>query len=146
MSDNNDQDRCTSVSSKFGFCDQCRAMHSCQQSSGDSNTDIEEVLTSLRNTVAFSSRDWSLCKEDVWIYGILLGWDECANNFGFSDEVCARMERLHSVVERVLFEHQLPSPIVPDESVASSVDQRLTRLEERVNKLTQRLGFVAYGL
>lgn len=37
---------------------------------------IENPLESLRSAIVFSSRDWSSCKRDAWIYGIVVGWDD----------------------------------------------------------------------
>jgi hypothetical protein len=33
-------------------------------------------LSSIATVMATSPRDWSLCSEDAWLYGIALGWDE----------------------------------------------------------------------
>jgi len=33
-------------------------------------------LTSIHDTISFDAKDWSLCKKDVWIYGIVCGWDD----------------------------------------------------------------------
>lgn len=50
---------------------------------------------SLRKTILFSPRDWSLNPEDAWIYGIVIGWDwslpEVAHRHGWSSDVTERL-------------------------------------------------------
>lgn len=59
------------------------------------------ALESIERTIAFSPRDWSICKRDAWIYGIVFGWDdltaECALaiRHGWNAETVARLHSLH---------------------------------------------------
>ena len=40
------------------------------------------AFDSLLNTIVFDPRDWSLNPKDLWIYGIIVGWeDECFGEF-----------------------------------------------------------------
>ena len=40
------------------------------------------AFDSLINTIVFDPRDWSLNPKDLWIYGIIVGWeDECLKEF-----------------------------------------------------------------
>jgi len=32
-------------------------------------------LESIRDTFVKSSKDWALTKQDSWLYGIIVGWD-----------------------------------------------------------------------
>lgn len=55
---------------------------------------------SLHDTIVFSSKDWSLCKTDAWIYGVIVGWDEDAlkeikKDFNWSDDIADRLKQLH---------------------------------------------------
>jgi hypothetical protein len=44
-------------------------------------TETRAALESLRDTVVFSSNDWSTAPDFAWIYGILVGWtDDDGNN------------------------------------------------------------------
>lgn len=71
---------------------------------------------SLRNLLAFSSRDWGATREDAWIYGIVFGWDtepedlwgdeqsdeamrEMAEQHGWDDGEVARLRLLHAQFE-----------------------------------------------
>lgn len=59
----------------------------------------DDFRASLKNICAFSPRDWSLDREDAWIYGIVSGWGESltevAQQHKWSDETTARLKRLH---------------------------------------------------
>lgn len=54
---------------------------------------------SLRGTMATDPRDWSLCKRDAWIYGIVVGWVDCweeiARKHDWSASDLARLIELH---------------------------------------------------
>lgn len=59
---------------------------------------------SLKNELAFDVRDWSECRRDAWIYGIVLGWDEKSFaelkvKFGWDDSEATRLKQLHSDFE-----------------------------------------------
>lgn len=73
-------------------------------------TDFHE---SLRNLLAFSSKDWGATREDAWIYGIVFGWDtepedlvddeasdaamvELAAKHGWDDGEVTRLRGLHA--------------------------------------------------
>lgn len=76
-------------------------------------------LDSLRDILAFSSRDWSESRDTAWIYGVVFGWDvdrddfddECdagedaypqlAERFGWPDAQVERLKRLHANFERM---------------------------------------------
>lgn len=46
--------------------------------------ELVNAIESLRTVIAFDSRDWSLIKNDSWIYAILVGWDDAFQ------EICAK--------------------------------------------------------
>ena len=54
---------------------------------------------SIWYTMAHATKDWSADKNDAWIYGIILGWDESlpeiAERFGWDESAVRRIERLH---------------------------------------------------
>jgi hypothetical protein len=57
-------------------------------------------MESIEHTLAFASKDWSLDKNDAWVYGVVLGWDddallELAEKFGWTDAQVARLKRLN---------------------------------------------------
>jgi hypothetical protein len=57
-------------------------------------------IKSIEYTLAFASKDWSLDKDDAWIYGIVIGWDddsldELKVSFGWSDETVLTLKELH---------------------------------------------------
>ncbi len=58
-------------------------------------------IKSLRTCLPFDARDWSVNKNDAWIYGIVCGWGESilevAKTHGWTDETVARLQRLHEV-------------------------------------------------
>jgi len=56
-------------------------------SSIDDLTLNENPFESLERTISFSSKDFSECKEDAWIYGIICGWD-CKD----TDDECSELE------------------------------------------------------
>ena len=41
-----------------------------------SNFDLLCPIDSINRVLAFASKDWSLDKNDAWIYGIVAGWDD----------------------------------------------------------------------
>jgi hypothetical protein len=60
----------------------------------------EDPLQSLYDTVVFHSHDWGVHKRDVWLYGIIVGWDddsleEFKIKFRWSEEAIKRLKRLH---------------------------------------------------
>jgi hypothetical protein len=70
---------------------------------------------SVRNLVAFDSRDWGATKSDAWLYGIVAGWDsdddepdgdgamdELAARFGWDANEVARLRLLHKTWEEAI--------------------------------------------
>lgn len=62
--------------------------------------DLEHWAESIESCLIHHVRDWGEEKRDAWLYGVIMGYDdECmAENrerFGWSDETCARLTRLH---------------------------------------------------
>lgn len=58
-------------------------------------------LNSLASVMAFSSRDWSQDRESVWLYGIMVGWDndsheEIKKKYRFTDFQINLMDTLHA--------------------------------------------------
>ena len=70
------------------------------------NTDMTEreinPFDSLYKTIVFDSKDYSLSKRDVWIYGIVVGWDdECIEELKkkfswWDDEDSRRLKEMHN--------------------------------------------------
>lgn len=61
---------------------------------------IENPLESIKQAIVFSSKDYSACKRDAWLYGIVIGWDEdamlnVAERHKWTPETVARLKRLH---------------------------------------------------
>ena len=60
------------------------------------------LFDSLRKTLTGSPKDWSIDKRDVWIYGIIVGWDKpCYKEFEkrfnwWTKEDTERLEYMHS--------------------------------------------------
>jgi len=74
---------------------------------------IEDVFYSihclehLKNIIVCSARDWSLNNLDVWIYGIIVGWNkeslkELKNNMNWNEEAIERLEELHKRFNELL--------------------------------------------
>jgi hypothetical protein len=42
---------------------------------------VKDPLTSLKQTLAFDPRDWSINKRDAWLWGIINGWDTDIEHF-----------------------------------------------------------------
>ena len=81
--------------------------------------DLRKALTSARNTMTMSSRDWSTARDFAWLYGLLVGWDDdpdevasgdtaegdalgrMAERFGWTDEAVARLTRMRASIEAV---------------------------------------------
>ncbi len=62
---------------------------------------VEDPFDSLRNTVAFDARDWSLTNRDAWLYGIICGWDtgslkELAIVYKWNEKEIQRLKRLRT--------------------------------------------------
>jgi len=54
----------------------------------------------LESVLALSPKDWSIDKNDAWIYGIVLGWDddslkELKNTFRWDADTVDRLKALH---------------------------------------------------
>ncbi|MCC3292924.1 hypothetical protein [Arthrobacter sp. zg-Y1110] len=70
-----------------------------------------EPLSSLHDTVTFSSNDWASAPDFAWIYGITVGWDgrsmlELAGRFGWSGEKIVRLRRLRRAYRRLQLEEE----------------------------------------
>ena len=66
-----------------------------------SAANIECPLESIDCTLAFASKDWAVDKNDAWIYGIVVGWDdeallELKEKFGWTNSTVDRLKALHS--------------------------------------------------
>jgi hypothetical protein len=87
--------------------------------------DLQEALASARDTIVFSSNDWSTARDFAWLYGIFVGWSndppsddpdkgdalgELAARFGWSDEHKKRLRRLNAAVKSALDRHDDPAP------------------------------------
>ena len=61
---------------------------------------------SIKSTMAFDSRDWSIDKRDAWIYGIVWGWagvwSSIAKNHKWSDVTLKRLKLLHKEFTRAV--------------------------------------------
>ena len=64
----------------------------------------ENPLESIKTTIAFDSKDYSLNKRDAWIYGIVCGWDdaldEVCKQFNWDESNKARLKRLNEKYQR----------------------------------------------
>ena len=64
-----------------------------------------DAFESLRNAIAFSSRDWSKDPTDAWVYGVLVGWGdalpEVAASMGWNDAAVTRLRLLRATFELV---------------------------------------------
>jgi hypothetical protein len=63
-------------------------------------TATENPFDSLREAIAFSSRDFAADKLDAWLYAIVCGWEgeamaEVAEQHGWDAATIARLDRLH---------------------------------------------------
>jgi len=57
-------------------------------------------LESIECTLAFATKDWSIDKNDAWIYGIVAGWDddslaELQDKFHWGCSEIVRLKKLH---------------------------------------------------
>ena len=67
---------------------------------------IENPIESLKNTIPFSSMDWSTEKRNAWVYGIVCGWDDdCFSEFNkrfhWDKDTWDRLKRLHDLFNRL---------------------------------------------
>lgn len=63
--------------------------------------EITEPLISIHDTLAFGPKDYSINKDDAWIYGIVCGWDklsmaEMQRRHGWTDNTVKRLVDLHN--------------------------------------------------
>lgn len=68
---------------------------------------IIHPLDSMKACMAFDSRDWSLNKNDAWIYGIVHGWpedalSEVAEKHKWIPVEVARLRLLHSDFKKLI--------------------------------------------
>ena len=68
----------------------------------------QSPFESLKNTVVFSSADWTAAPDMAWVYGIVIGWDDeddpngldaVARQFGWKPEKIERLRRLHAAFD-----------------------------------------------
>jgi hypothetical protein len=66
---------------------------------------LREALESVRDTMACDVRDWSRDRNDAWVFGILLGWeealDEVAAKHRWKDEDVARLRAYRAAMARM---------------------------------------------
>tara|TARA_Y100000310_G_scaffold213365_1_gene214292 strand:+ start:136 stop:384 length:249 start_codon:yes stop_codon:yes gene_type:complete len=63
-------------------------------------------LESIDCTLAFAAKDWSIDKNDAWIYGIVAGWDddsllELKVRFRWTTETVNRLKKLHEAFNKL---------------------------------------------
>lgn len=74
---------------------------------GEDPRGTDNPFSSLRDTIAFSSADWTSARDLAWIYALVCGldgdeedpegcMDEVAQRFGWPDAKVARLRRLHA--------------------------------------------------
>jgi len=62
--------------------------------------DLNNPLHALYSCMSFPSRDWSVNKQDAWMYGIVVGWSEVdagviERRHRWDDATMLRMKKLH---------------------------------------------------
>lgn len=66
---------------------------------------LREIFDSLHSTIVTDPKDWSLHKRDAWLYGILVGWDDCLpeiqKRFNWSDKDVSRLQKYRSVIASI---------------------------------------------
>lgn len=63
-------------------------------------------IESISMTLAFASKDWSLDKNDAWIYGIVAGWDDASfielkALHGWTDATIEHLKRLREDCQKL---------------------------------------------
>ena len=75
----------------------------------------DNIYDSIESLIAFSARDYSVCKRDAWLYGIVHGWGECleeiAKKHKWDSEDCKRLKLLNKQwdLERVKYNEKKSS-------------------------------------
>lgn len=68
-------------------------------------SDIDCPFESVKSAIAFSSRDFSLSNHDAWVYGIIVGWEECLDEIcdkhGWNEETKERLRQLRISWEKM---------------------------------------------
>jgi len=83
-------------------------------------SDFKEALDSIRSTIAFDARDWSVDRRDAWLYAILVGWDdaldEVADKHGWDADSRTRLREYgKSVNEASELQGRIDAAIVASE-------------------------------
>lgn len=69
------------------------------------------LFDSLRKTLTGSPKDWSLLSEDIWLWGIIVGWHEpCYKEFEknfswWTKEDTERLKNIHSQFVKIAQEN-----------------------------------------
>ena len=74
-----------------------------------SESDLKGLLCpieSINSTLALASKDWSVDKNDAWIYGIVAGWDDDSLNelkarFRWNNETVEKLKELHNACNKL---------------------------------------------
>lgn len=74
----------------------------------------DDPFKSLRDTLAFAVDDWAATRAMAWTWGIIEGWDsesmgELAEQFKWTPEQTARLNRLHEAFARAAAHWALPT-------------------------------------
>jgi len=69
-------------------------------------------LESIEHTLALASIDWSLNKNNAWLWGITCGWDddclrELSDRFGWSTKTVERLKELHKSFNKLKIQQLL---------------------------------------
>jgi hypothetical protein len=70
------------------------------------SNDLLCPIEAIDSTLALAPKDWSIDKNDAWIYGIVAGWDDDSLNelkarFRWSDETVLRLKELHEACNKL---------------------------------------------
>ncbi|MFI0822253.1 hypothetical protein ACH4TX_42230 [Streptomyces sp. NPDC021098] len=86
----------------------------------DQTRALAPMFEGLESLLATSSKDWGACREDAWLWAVLVGWDceedhehnatcddggamqEIAERYGWSPEAVAKARRYRAAVRAVL--------------------------------------------
>ena len=76
----------------------CRTKRSVEMSELN---DLLCPLEAIDCTLAFATKDWSVDKNDAWIYGIVAGWDddslkELSAKFRWTTATVEKLKKLHA--------------------------------------------------
>jgi len=79
---------------------ECSEAKTTTDKGGSGFGDLLCPIESITSTLAFATKDWSIDKNDAWIYGVVAGWDddslsELQGRFGWTGADIARLKQLH---------------------------------------------------